>query len=449
MRHHKRKMTLVWLLSLALFLFACQDEPDPQPTIVLEVPDPLPATATAEPTVTPTEAATAEPTVTNEPATEPTVAATAATTVAQAPDCQPPADWIEYNVVFGDTLAELARRTGSSVAALSEANCLDNPNRITVGLKLRVPRQPDPLPTPPPATLPPGNSTTVYDISACYSYPFWGNNGVAIGELWRVDYGVPSAPVFAQMDDLTPAGHMLANEPFTVKSGPFCFYNAGYAQLPIRRWYVESETSNQKGWLEEYHDYLQWQPAPEIVSFTVSARQVDEGESVTISWEVRGANDISIFQSHPLNQYSQEIIAGPLPPAGTLVVTTPATVRHVDYGIVDNYFLITQLRVDINCLYEPFVLTTAQGCATGPVSDSEAAYQPFERGFMVWKPGVIWVFNEQGYGTAFYDGFTGVLPPFNEEPPAGLYKPEHGFGKVWLENPWIREQLGWATAPEA
>ena len=35
-----------------------------------------------------------------------------------------------------------------------------------------------------------------------------------------------------------------------------------------------------------------------------------------------------------------------------------------------------------------------------------------------------------------------------ETPPAGLVEPVRGFGKVWRENPAVRQALGWATAPE-
>ena len=31
---------------------------------------------------------------------------------------------------------------------------------------------------------------------------------------------------------------------------------------------------------------------------------------------------------------------------------------------------------------------------------------------------------------------------------AGLRTPQRGFGKVWRENPAVRERLGWATQPE-
>jgi LysM repeat protein len=44
-----------------------------------------------------------------------------------------------YTVRAGETLSEIAARTGSTVAALGKANHLRNPNHLTVGQRLRVP----------------------------------------------------------------------------------------------------------------------------------------------------------------------------------------------------------------------------------------------------------------------------------------------------------------------
>jgi hypothetical protein len=33
-------------------------------------------------------------------------------------------------------------------------------------------------------------------------------------------------------------------------------------------------------------------------------------------------------------------------------------------------------------------------------------------------------------------------------PPAGFYQPKRGFGKVWREQPGVRDKLSWATAEE-
>ncbi|MCE7948530.1 MAG: LysM peptidoglycan-binding domain-containing protein [Chloroflexi bacterium CFX4] len=56
--------------------------------------------------------------------------------------CVPNTSWQIYFVRAGDTLATIASRSGTTVAALVQANCLANPDVIVVGQGLRVPRQP-------------------------------------------------------------------------------------------------------------------------------------------------------------------------------------------------------------------------------------------------------------------------------------------------------------------
>lgn len=69
--------------------------------------------------------------------------------------CTPRADWtIVYTVVAGDTMSGLAVRTNSTVNELTSGNCLSDPNAISVGQRLRVPRTPQALP-PPTATFRP------------------------------------------------------------------------------------------------------------------------------------------------------------------------------------------------------------------------------------------------------------------------------------------------------
>lgn len=84
---------------------------------------------------------------------------TAPTSTSSGSGCTPRADWtIVYTVVSGDTMSGLAVRTSSTVNDLTSGNCLSNPNAISVGQRLRVPRAPQSLP-PPTVTVPaqPGN----------------------------------------------------------------------------------------------------------------------------------------------------------------------------------------------------------------------------------------------------------------------------------------------------
>jgi LysM repeat protein len=63
-------------------------------------------------------------------------------------------DWPAYQVAVGDTIGQIASRTGTSAAALTQANCLTNANLISVGQTLRIPRQPLPPTVVPPTVEP-------------------------------------------------------------------------------------------------------------------------------------------------------------------------------------------------------------------------------------------------------------------------------------------------------
>jgi hypothetical protein len=86
----------------------------------------------------------------------------------------------------------------------------------------------------------------------------------------------------------------------------------------------------------------------------------------------------------------------------------------------------------------------------------DTAYEPFEHGAMVWAPiglfgtPMVYVLHGDGSFQMFYDTFDLATDPVSggETPPAGLREPALGFGKVWREQPGVRQALGWATAGE-
>ena len=97
-------------------------------------------TASPEPEITPTPL---PPTDTPYPTSTPTAA------------CQPPASWRVYVVQRGDTLVALAWRTGTTVSAIMQANCLSS-QTIYAGQRLYLPPVTIlPTPTPFPCLGPP------------------------------------------------------------------------------------------------------------------------------------------------------------------------------------------------------------------------------------------------------------------------------------------------------
>lgn len=87
-----------------------------------------------------------------------------------------------------------------------------------------------------------------------------------------------------------------------------------------------------------------------------------------------------------------------------------------------------------------------------------AAYQPFERGLMIWvsqvgtsgQPGIYVFYNNNTYQRfidTWREGVDANSGGFT--PPTGLQEPVRGFGKVWREAGGVRDGLGWATSVEA
>lgn len=118
---------------------------------------------------------------------------------------------------------------------------------------------------------------------------------------------------------------------------------------------------------------------------------------------------------------------------------------------------------------EPYFFTMPSGweardlCPDGPPTASRMAEQVFERGRMLWVEKQNLIFAIYGNGNwqtppgEDYANYSITIDTWKEgdpesdpnlTPPSGLYQPVRGFGKVWRENSWLREKLGWAVTPE-
>ncbi len=81
------------------------------------------------------------------------------------------------------------------------------------------------------------------------------------------------------------------------------------------------------------------------------------------------------------------------------------------------------------------------------------AHQPFQRGRMIWRSDTrtVYVLHQDGTWQAFSDTWQEGQPERDPTlvPPAGLYQPIRGFGRIWREELGGPDAaIGWATAPE-
>lgn len=98
------------------------------------------------------------------------------------------------------------------------------------------------------------------------------------------------------------------------------------------------------------------------------------------------------------------------------------------------------------------------GCPTSPEGAiSQAAHQRFENGYMFWRGDTSTIYVFVGAQNDTFGGwhqFTDTWQDTDPTPqplgaPPKLFEPVRGFGKVWRENPDIRQAIGWATEQES
>lgn len=97
------------------------------------------------------------------------------------------------------------------------------------------------------------------------------------------------------------------------------------------------------------------------------------------------------------------------------------------------------------------------GCPVEIEKNTWSAEQTFISGYMFWRGdlGVIYTLFSDKKFQQFVDTWTSAEPEWDTTivPPAGLYQPKRGFGKVWREGVVppalkVRDKLSWATKEE-
>lgn len=141
------------------------------------------------------------------------------------------------------------------------------------------------------------------------------------------------------------------------------------------------------------------------------------------------------------------------PPTHTLA--PPPTANHCSVLPAGGFLTIWRGNPD---------LQTSLGCPTAyhprVVPDAwevKTAYQSFERGAMIWSDRIGWYDQPVVYVLyadftyqRFEDSFDLAVDPVSggEAAPDGWGEPMYGFGKVWRDEPGVRQSLGWALSNE-
>jgi len=91
------------------------------------------------------------------------------------------------------------------------------------------------------------------------------------------------------------------------------------------------------------------------------------------------------------------------------------------------------------------------GCPQHRATYTWAGWQPFERGFMIWREDqkVIYHFSAQQQWQAWPDRWSGAAATNRRgSPPTSLQAPIRGFGAIWEREDSVFAALGWATDDE-
>ncbi|MGC9347496.1 MAG: hypothetical protein ACP5JG_05080 [Anaerolineae bacterium] len=207
-------------------------------------------------------------------------------------------------------------------------------------------------------------------------------------------------------------------------------------------------------------------PPLEIVTFDVATEgKSDGGKVITCTWETRGATRVRILVGTARRFMPWREVA----PRGTVTFDLATTLYNnpdvtlIAFGDGDTQ-VQESITLDWPCAHDYFfesgdyavpASAIPQVCPANAPFITQGSYQPFEKGLMIWLEDVegrdvvyvlydnyVWDLHEDTWEEGEPDRDPLVIPP------EGRQQPIRGFGKVWREQPEVRDRLGWATAGE-
>jgi len=195
---------------------------------------------------------------------------------------------------------------------------------------------------------------------------------------------------------------------------------------------------------------------PEIIGFGIDRTSAAPGDTVTLFWQTWGV-DLVMIELYDTGRNIQTAFIPDFAPNGEAVFPIPTNMTG------DAHFVIWGTRKPFpNAIPPEYERLTSSELTLSIQRDVEAemiveaAYEKFERGFMIWRSdnNTIYIFSNLNgdsggqvntYPERAYIALTDNLSIFV---PSLYSRPVNGFGLVWSNYPEVRDQLGYATASE-
>jgi hypothetical protein len=194
-----------------------------------------------------------------------------------------------------------------------------------------------------------------------------------------------------------------------------------------------------------------------INSFTITPTTMRANTSVTLNWDIRGDFETAhIWWSPSEARPELSTLTQVTSNTGSYSFTIPDSIagqRQISLTVTDESGTaqMMNLTITISCAYDWGIGLGDSDCPRHAIASRTAAYQSFQRGFMVWLPidnQSLWVFYNDGTVTRFVDYWNNTAYTIEPAAPDGLIAPERGFGYLWNSTPEVRSGLGWATGAE-
>ena len=194
-------------------------------------------------------------------------------------------------------------------------------------------------------------------------------------------------------------------------------------------------------------------PQPSVLGFRATPNPMMRGEPATLSWQVSGVDSVLIEVYDVANSQFPVDVIDNLPLIGTLTyrpaINLNADLRFIIWGVNHSHHPVLVTLWE-RVVQSELVIEVRQS----PETTTQAAFQQYENGFMIWQAdtGTVMVLGGRLGGQVLtfsvnsYASWSGVSSDFYI--PNNRVRPINAFGKVWYEVQQVRDMIGYAVEPE-